>query len=101
MPPQRTPLGAIDSNRPRGKDLTPYIRGKIVGMAEGGASVLQIQAQYGVSRKAVRGSIAQDYARPEGKSGRSPGVPCTYTKRDKRMMLRNLQLYPKSTFDNC
>jgi hypothetical protein len=60
MPPQRTPLCAIDGNRPRGKDISPYVRGKIVGMVDGGASTSKIQAQYGVSRKAVRGSIAQD-----------------------------------------
>ena len=60
MPPQRTPLGAIDTNRSRGKELSPYIRGKIVGMSIGNASASQVQAQFGVSQKAVRGSIAQD-----------------------------------------
>jgi hypothetical protein len=44
MPPQRTPLRAIDGNQPRGKDISPYIREKIVGMADGGASVSEIQA---------------------------------------------------------
>jgi hypothetical protein len=44
MPPQRTPLGAIDSNQRRGKDISPYIRGKIVGMADNGAFVSEIQA---------------------------------------------------------
>jgi hypothetical protein len=47
----------------------------------------------------VRGSIVQDSTRPEGISGPSPGCPLTYTERDKRMILRNLRLYPKSTFD--
>ena len=98
MPPQRTPLGAIDSNRRRGKDISPYIRGKIVGMADKGASVSEIQAQYKVSRKAVRGSIAQDSQRPEGKSAPHSGCPPTYTIRDERLMLRNLRLFPKSTF---
>ena len=44
MPPQRTPLGAINSNRRQGKDISPYIRGKIVGMVDNGASVSEIQA---------------------------------------------------------
>ena len=100
MPPQRTPLRAIDGNGVRGKDLTPYMRGKIVGMADNGALPAEIQAQYRVSRGAVRGSIAQDSARPEGMSGPRPGCPPTYTKRDERMMLRNLRLHPKSTFDD-
>ena len=57
MPPQRTALGAIDGNRSRGKDISPYIRGKIVGMADSGSSVSEIQARHRVSRKAVRGQI--------------------------------------------
>ena len=100
MPPQRTPLGAIDSNRRRGKDISPYIRGKIVGMADSGSSVSEIQARYRVSRKAVRGSTAQDSQRPEGKSVPYSGYPPTYTIRDKRLILRNLRLFPKSTFDD-
>jgi hypothetical protein len=100
MPPQRTALGAIDGNRPRGKDTSPYTRGKIVGMAEDGASASKIQAQYGVSRKAVRGSIAQDSQRPEGKSLPCSGCPPTYTDRDERLMLRNLRLFLKSTFED-
>ncbi len=82
MPPQHTPLCTIDSNRPRGKDISPYICGKIVNMAESSASVLKIQAQYGVSRKAMRGSIAQDSQRPEGKSASHSSHPLTYTIRD-------------------
>jgi hypothetical protein len=76
------------------------MRGKIVGAANGGASSAEIQARYDVSRKAVRGSIAQDHARPEGESGSRSGRPPTYTNRDERLMLRNLQLFPKSTFDD-
>jgi hypothetical protein len=44
MPPQHTPLGAINSNQRRGKDISPYIRRKIVGMADNSASVSEIQA---------------------------------------------------------
>ena len=29
MPPQRRPLSAISPNIPRGKDITPYKRGRI------------------------------------------------------------------------
>ena len=90
MPPQRTTLGAINSNRYRGKDISPYIHRKIVGMADSGSSISEIQAQYRVSRKAVRGSITQDSQRLEGKSASYSGCPPTYTIRDKRLMLRNL-----------
>jgi hypothetical protein len=100
MPPQHTPLCAIDSNRPRGKDISPYVHGKIVGIADSGLPASKIHAQYRVSRKAVRGSIAQDSQRPEGKSAPHSGCPPTYTIRDERMMLRNLRLFPKSTFND-
>src|SRR5579871_6620288 len=100
MPPQRTPLRAIDGNRRgRGPDITPYMRGKIVGHAEAGDSPTEIQAVLGVSRGAVRGSIAQDNARPEGLSASRSGRPPIYTDREERMMLRHLRLYPKSTFN--
>jgi hypothetical protein len=100
MPPQRTPLRAIDGNRKgRGPDLTPYLRGKIVGQANAGDSPAEIQALLGVSRGAVRGSIAQDHARPEGHSAPRSGCPPTYTDRDERIMLRHLRLHPKSTFE--
>jgi hypothetical protein len=69
-------------------------------MADGGAPTSKIQAQYDVSRKAVRGSIAQDSQRPKGKSAPHSGCPPTYTIRDERMMLRNLRLFPKSTFND-
>jgi len=93
-------LRAIDGNGVRGKDLTPYICGKIISIANGNASPAEIQVRYRVSRGAIKGSIAQDITRPEGMSGQSTGCPPTYTKRDERIMLRNLRLYPKSTYNN-
>ena len=100
MPPQRTPLRTIDGNRRvRGPDITPYMRGKIVGRANAGDSPAKIQAAYGVSRGAIRGSIAQDHARPEGHSAPHSGCPPTYTDREERIMLRHLRLHLKSTFN--
>jgi hypothetical protein len=93
VPPQRTPLRAIDSNRTRGPDITPYVDGKIIGAADNGASPIEIQRLYGLSRGAVRGSIAQDILRPDGESLPRSACPPTYTDRDKRLMLRNLRLY--------
>ena len=75
------------------------MRGKIVGISNGSASESEIQARYGVSRKAVRGSIAQDPQRPEGNSVLRNGRPPVYTLRDEILMLRNLRLFPKSTFN--
>jgi hypothetical protein len=48
---------------------------KIVSSANAGDSPAEIQAVYSVSRGAVRGSIAQDYARPEGHLAPYSGRP--------------------------
>jgi len=99
MPPQRTPLRAINGNRKgRGPDLSPYLRGKIIGHAKAGDSPAEIQVALSV-RGAVRGSITQDNARPNGESAPHSGCPPTYTDRDERIMLRHLRLYLKSTFN--
>ena len=68
-------------------------------MANGGAAPAEIQVHYSVSRGAVRGSIAQDIIRPKGESVPCPGCPATYTIQDKRIILRNLRLFPKSIFN--
>lgn len=70
-------------------------------MVDSGSSISSIQAQYSLSRKAVRGTIAQDSLRQEGQSLPRSGCPRTYSDRDERHMLRNLRLFPKSTFDDC
>ena len=98
MPPQRTPLHTIDGNRKgRGPELSPYIRGKIVGLVKARESLAEIQAILGLSRGVVRGTITQDHARP-GLSAPCSKRPCLYIDREERMMLRHLRLYPKSTF---
>ena len=44
MPPQRTLLRAVDGNQPQDKDLTLYMRKKIIGIANNNTSVSKIQA---------------------------------------------------------
>lgn len=82
MPPQRTPLCSISGNRTRGLNTSPYIRGKIKGIANRGASISEIQARYKVSRLVRRGSIALDIQRPNSKLALYSSYPPTYTDRD-------------------
>ena len=42
MPPQRITLRGINNNGARGKDLTPYMRGKIISMADTDTSSAEI-----------------------------------------------------------
>jgi len=78
MPPQRTPLRASDSNRPRGKDLSPYVRGKIVGMAEQGASLSNPGSVSNISI-GCKGVYYAGPQRPKGMSALYSGRPSTYT----------------------
>jgi hypothetical protein len=54
---QRTPLGERSSNNVRGPELTPEIRGKILGMHECGYNVPFIMGRLKLSRYAVRYTI--------------------------------------------
>ena len=99
MPPQRTPLRSINGNRGiRGPELTPYKRGRIVGAFDAGLSPREIELQLNHSRGAVRGAIALSNLKTNGASLPRSGRPLIYNDRDQRTMLRNLRLYPKSTF---
>ena len=99
MPPQRTPLRAIDGNRAvRGSELTPYQRGQVIGLRTAGFSPREIEVQLQHSRGAIRTTLALELERIGGVSLPRTGRPIIYNERDKRTMLRNLRIFPKSTF---
>ncbi len=99
MPPQRTPLTPVSSNRPRGPKISPYSRGRIAGLYIAGISQRKIIGITNASRKGVRGSIALKILNTNSASLPRPGHPIIYNPRDKRSMLRCLRLEPKLTFD--
>ena len=68
MPPIRTPLGSISGNIKRGRELTPYERGIIIGSHNSGKSPCEIKLQTNHSRNAVRGTIALKTSRSDGAS---------------------------------
>lgn len=51
--------------------------------------------------QALQGTIAQDYIQPDCFLAKKPGCPLTYSIQDERMILRNLGLFPKLTFNEC
>jgi hypothetical protein len=88
MPPQRTPLQAIDGNRRfRGPDLSPYERGRIIGARFAGLLPYKIELQYKHSRGAVQGTLALEILRLNGASMPRPGRPKIYNERDTRSIL--------------
>ena len=99
MPPIRTPLGSISGNLQRGCELTPYERGVIIGSSISSKMPYEIELATGHSQMAVRGTIALATSRPEGASLPQSSRPIVYNDRDQRMMLKHIQLHPKSTFE--
>ena len=53
MATPRRPLGPISGNLTRGKDTSPYVRGRIVEARDGGMKVLAIIAKFQVSHTVV------------------------------------------------
>jgi len=98
MPPQRTPLGVTSGNATRGTELSPYERGRAVGMHSKGASLREISKSLKRNRTSITGAMALDILNTNGSSLPRPGRPHLYNPRDQRMMLRNLRSYPKLTF---
>ena len=78
MPPIRTPLGRIDPNRTRRKELSLYNRGQIVGMSFAGMSQRQIEDVIKRGRAAIRGALALDILNTNRASMPRPGRPKLY-----------------------
>ena len=100
MPPQRTPLRDADGNRRyRGTELTPYQNGKIVGKREAGISPQEIKLDLGLSREAVRYTLATIQVRDEGYSCSRSGTLIQYDSRSRRRMLFCLRNHLKMTYE--
>jgi hypothetical protein len=99
MSPARTPLDLLNGNENRGKDFSPFVRGQIIGARRAGMRKCSIEREFGYSRGGISTILANQAVQPEGKSKPRPGTPRIYTDRDRRIMLKNLRLHPKFTFD--
>src|ERR1700712_3214966 len=98
MPPQRTPLSPISENRLLGQHLSPYMRGRIVGQAEGGATPSKIARDFDLEYSTVYRTIQHDLLRHEGKSLPKTPRKKSYTDADERALLRHVRLNPKDTY---
>jgi hypothetical protein len=98
MPPIRTLLRNRDANSRRGKDFTPYKRGKLVGVVEQGARPSAIARQYAIPASTVRTTIRLDLVRPNGISQPRSGKPLCYTPAEERKVLRHTKSHPKDTY---
>jgi hypothetical protein len=100
MPPQRTPLGSISGNSRRGKELTPYMRGKIAGKASEGAKPAAIAIKLKIPRKTIEYTLQQDELRNDGHSLPRKARKKSYTDAQERRIIRHIRIHPKDTYQN-
>jgi len=86
---QRHSLREISINIVRGKELTPKIRGKILGMHEAGYNVPYIIVRLKVSRSAYRTIIDRDELRNDAHTISRPGIIKSFSPLNKRNSLRH------------
>ena len=98
MPPLRTPLRSISGNRPKGSEISPYMRGQVAGKASKGAKTATIAKALKLTRSTVNYTLQQDeirndrYSLPRKPRGKS------YTDTNERRILRHIRLNPKDTY---
>jgi hypothetical protein len=98
MPPQRTPLSSISGNRPRGSEISPYIRGQIKGQANRGATQASIAKDLNLVKSTVQYTLQQDELRNNGQSLLRKPRGKSYTDGEERLLLRHVRLNPKDTY---
>jgi transposase len=94
----RRPLAQISGNTTKGKELTPYSRGLIIGEYNCGVKPSQISRNLQIPRSTVIDTIQQKSKRDDGKSSPRPGRPKSYTERDKRHIIQLIKRDPFITY---
>ena len=94
----RTPLREINGNSTKRKELSPYLRGQIIGKAISGISKHQISQELQIPRSTVICTIQRENALLEGKSSPQSGRPKSYTERDMRHILTIIKRNPFVTY---
>jgi hypothetical protein len=78
--------------------MSPYLRGKVMGMAIHGVSPTEIALGMRLDRGTVSYTILQDDLRDEGKTLPKAPRRKSYTPYDERHLLRHVRLFPKDTY---
>ena len=98
MPTPRRPLGVIDGNIKKRKELTPYKRGQIVGARKTGAQIAAIINELDVTESTAKYTLRHASQRTEGASKPRAGAPKRYTERDEQNILRFVRKPPKTKY---
>ena len=88
MPTPRRPLGVLDANITKRKELTPYKRGIIVGQALLGKGHTELAHAFNIPRSTIRSTLSRVLLRNDkGELRPRSGPPLLYNTRDKRIIL--------------
>jgi hypothetical protein len=94
----RTPLAQIDVNSRHGKELTPYIRGKVAAEYDLGQSFAAIGRRYVISESTIRYTIKLESTRQNGHSIDRNRKPWIISAINMRQILRTIKHDPFTTF---
>jgi hypothetical protein len=84
---QRSPLRELPLNIIRGKELTPNMRGKVLGMHLAGYKIPFIMVRLKLSHYVVRYTINQDELRNNGHTLPRSGITKSFTPLNERNIL--------------
>src|SRR5215469_4704839 len=96
--PNRTPLTPISGNRIAQKELSPHLRGIIIGRSQAGKNPTQIADALNLPQSTVRDTLDKSATRSEGKTIQRSGRPRKLTIREERYILRAVRQLPKITY---
>lgn len=91
----RTPLAPISGNKPRGNELSQYMRGKIEFAAEIGAPRAEIAKTLNLPLTTVKYTLSKASQRHNGESLPRSGRPKEYSERDERAIVRIARRNPR------
>jgi hypothetical protein len=94
----RRPLALISGNTGCGKDISPYIKGRVIEAKVNNTKISQIIEKFKLSRGAIRSIINNDSARIEGTSFLKSGKPKKYTIRQLHALTRYIKNNPKDIY---
>ena len=94
----RRPLGEINSNIRRGKNLSSTQRDSIVAAFDAGLSKLEISGRYDISFNTVKKAIQRSRVQVDATATPRRGRPQSYSDRDERRLLRTIKTSPKTPY---
>jgi IS30 family transposase len=98
MTTPRRVLGPISGNIQKRKELSLYVRGKIIGARLANAMPAQILQQLNLHDSTIRTTIRRNLLRNNGESQPRPSQPKSYTDQDVRNLVRHVRINLKDTY---